>query len=153
MQIASAAGALKVDERENLSLVMSSKYHFENEKLMDHDSVAILPSKNSEVVDFNSKPRTALFQGRENDEPMAPQDTSTENSPISNMVIGLQFRAIYFDKKYGKNMDKFTSTGLSSNIYFRSVLLLDKKKKRAAKEICQYGDHARQDKGPPNLNT
>ena len=80
------------------------------------------------------------------DEPMAPQDTSTENSPISNMVIGLQFGAIYFDKKYGKNMDKFTSTGLSSNIYFRSVLLLDKKKKRAAKEICQYGDHARQDK-------
>ena len=87
------------------------------------------------------------------DEPMAPQDTSTENSPISNMVIGLQFGAIYFDKKYGKNMDKFTSMGLSSNIYFRSVLLLDKKKKRAAKEICQYGDHARQDKGPPNLNT
>ena len=84
---------------------------------------------------------------------MAPQDTSTENSPISNMVIGLQFGAIYFDEKYGKNMDKFTSTGLSSNIYFRSVLLLDKKKKRAAKEICQYGDHARQDKGPPNLNT
>ena len=61
MQIASTAGALKVGERQNLSLVMSSKYPFENERLMDHDSVAILPSKSSEVVDFNSKPRTALF--------------------------------------------------------------------------------------------
>jgi hypothetical protein len=84
MQIASAADALKVGERENLSLVMSSKYPFENETLMDHDSVPILASKSSEVVDFNSKPRTALFQGGENDEPMAGQINSGSNSLNEN---------------------------------------------------------------------
>ena len=108
-----------------------------------------------------SKPRTALFQGGEDDEPIAPQDVhgdmSNDNSNIAvgNSLIsyGLQFGAIYFDEKYGKNMEKFTSAGLSSNIFFRGALLLGKEKKRAAKEICQYGDHARGNKGPPNLNT
>jgi hypothetical protein len=33
---------------------------------------------------------------------------------------------------------------------FRGILLLGKEKKRAAKEICQYGDHAHRNKGPPN---
>ena len=108
-----------------------------------------------------SKPRTALFQEGEDDEPIAPQDVhgdmSNDNSNIAagNSLIssGLQFEAIYFDEKYGKNMEKFTSAGLSSNIFFRGALLLGKEKKRAAKEICQYGDHARGNKGPPNLNT
>uniref|UniRef100_A0A0D3GG33 Uncharacterized protein n=1 Tax=Oryza barthii TaxID=65489 RepID=A0A0D3GG33_9ORYZ len=61
--------------------------------------------------------------------------------------------AIYFDEKYVKNLEKFTSTGLSSNIFFRGALLLGKGKKRTAKEICQYGDHARGNKEPLNLNT
>ena len=68
-EIASAAGALKVDG-ENLSLVMSSKYPFEKE-LMDHDSVVIPTDKSQDVLDITSKPSTALFQGREDDEPMA----------------------------------------------------------------------------------
>jgi hypothetical protein len=82
---------------------------------------------------------------------------SSNNSNIAagNSLIssGLQFGAIYFDEKYGKNMEKFTSPGLSSNIFFRSILFLGKGKKRAANEICQYGDHARGNKGSPNLNT
>jgi len=78
----------------------------------------------------------ALFQGGEDDEPIAPQDVhgdmSSDNSNIaaSNSLIssGLQFGAIYFDEKYGKNMVKFTSAGLSSNIFFRGALLLGKEK-------------------------
>ena len=50
------------------------------------------------------------------DEPMAPQDTSTENSPISNMVF---------------------------------YCLIKRRKGRPRKYV---GNHARQDKGPPNLN-
>jgi hypothetical protein len=119
MQIASAAGALKVHERENSSLDMSGKYLFNNETLVDHNSVVILTDKSQDVFDITSKPRTALFQGREDDEPMAPQNKFMENSsPISNMVIGLKFGAINFDEKYSKNMDKFTTIGLSSNIMF-----------------------------------
>ena len=129
MQIASAADALKVGERENLSLVMSSKYPFENETLMDHDSVPILASKSSEVVDFNSKPRTALFQGSEDDEPMAPQIIhACKSGIISNMITGvpldlsrLKFGAIHFVEKYSNSMAKFTSMGLSSNIIFRGA--------------------------------
>jgi hypothetical protein len=80
------------------------------------------------------------------DEPIASQDVhvamSSDNSNIAagNSLIssGLQFEAIYFDEKYGKNMEKFTSAGLSSNIFFRGILLLGKEKKRVAKEICQW---------------
>jgi hypothetical protein len=51
-------------------------------------------------------------------------------------------------------MEKFTSAGLSSNIFFSGALLLGEGKKRTAKEIvCQYGDHARGIKEPLNLNT
>jgi hypothetical protein len=46
---------------------------------------------------------------------MAHQNISTE---IPNIVIGLKFGAIIFDEKYSKNMDKFTTVGLSSNIVF-----------------------------------
>jgi hypothetical protein len=65
----------------------------------------------------------------------------------------LKIGAFIFNEKHMTNMEKFNSGGLSSSTLFRGALLLEKKKKRAAKQICQYGDHARQDKGPPNLNT
>jgi hypothetical protein len=75
-EIVSAAGALKVDEGENLSLVMSSKYPFKNETMMDHDSVVIPTDKiTQDVLDITSKPRAALFQGREDDEPLAHRDS------------------------------------------------------------------------------
>jgi hypothetical protein len=69
----------------------------------------------SEVREFESKPRMALFKEGEDDEPMAPHSISTK---ISNVVIGLKFGAIIFYEKYCKNMDKFTTVGLSSNIIF-----------------------------------
>ena len=72
-EIASAAGTLKVGEGENLSLVMSSKYPFKNETLMDHDSVFIPIDKSQVESDITSKPRTALFRERENDESMGHQ--------------------------------------------------------------------------------
>jgi hypothetical protein len=59
---------------------------------------------------------------------MASQSIYLENSsPISNMVIGLQFRAIIFNEKYSENLGKFTSAGLSSNIFFGGALLFGKK--------------------------
>jgi hypothetical protein len=97
------------------------------------------------------KPRTALFKEGEDDEPIASQNISTENySPIPNMVIGLQFGAIIFDEKYSENLGKFTSAGLSSNIFFRGALLFGKKENKDGKHICLYGDLARGDKGLDN---
>jgi hypothetical protein len=46
-----------------------------------------------EDVRMKPKPRTTLFREREDDKPMAPHNISTK---ISNMVIGLKFRAIIF---------------------------------------------------------
>ena len=78
-------------------------------------------------------------------EPIAPSDCHgdipRDNSNIaagnSLMSSGLQFEAIYFDEKCGKNMEKFTSTGLSSNIFFRGVNFLKKteEKKQSGKYI------------------
>jgi hypothetical protein len=75
---------------------------------------------------------TALSKEGEDDEPMAHQNIPIENScVVSNIAAGnclissgLQFGTIYFDEKYGKNMKKFTSAGLSSNIIFIGATLL-----------------------------
>jgi len=82
---------------------------------------------------------------RDVDEPIAPHDghgdMPSDNSNIAdgNSLIssGLQFGAIYFDEKYGNNMEKFTSTGLSSNIFFRGVNFRKKteEKKQSGKYI------------------
>ena len=74
----------------------------------------IITAEMRKTLKNNPKPRTALFQGGEDDEPIAPQDVhgdmSSDNSNIAagNSLIssGLQFGAIYFDEKYGKNMEK-----------------------------------------------
>jgi len=68
---------------------------------------------------------------------MAPQNISTENSsPISNMVIGLKFGGIIFYEKYRKNMDKFTTVGLSSNIIFGGATFMKGEKMKPRK--CIY---------------
>jgi hypothetical protein len=95
----------------------------------------VLTYKSIEVFDSTSKPRLALLHGGEDDEPIAPQDVhgdmSSDNSNIAagNSLVssGLQFGAIYFNKKYSKNMEKFTSAGLSSNIIFRGALFVWKR--------------------------
>jgi hypothetical protein len=92
-----------------------------------------------------SKPRTALFQGREDDEPRTHQDiyadksSSNLNIAASNSLIssGLRFGTIYFDVKYDKNTEKFTSTGLSSNMIFRG-LNFHKKKEEKKERIYIY---------------
>ena len=67
---------------------------------------------------------------------MAPQNMSMGNSSsISNMETGIKFGAILFDEKYGKNMEKFTSASLSSNILFRGV---NCHKKREEKKERKY---------------
>ena len=77
-----------------------------------------------EAPKYIPKPRTALFQGSEDDEPMAPQIIhACKSGIISNMITGvpldlshLKFGAIHFVEKYSNSMAKFTSMGLSSNI-------------------------------------
>jgi len=98
-------------------------------------------------VEITPKPRTALFQGGENDEPIAPQDgqgdMSSDNSNIAagNSLISsdLQFGAILFDEKYGKNMEKFTSAGLSSNILFRGVNCHNKEEEKKKRKYIYIG--------------
>jgi hypothetical protein len=78
---------------------------------------------------------------------MAPQGIRTvKSSIISNMVTddyfklsGLKFGDFIFDKKYSKNMDKFTTGGLSSNILFRDVLLFGKEDKRKPRKYISIG--------------
>ena len=66
-----------------------------------------------EAPKYIPKPRTTLFQGRENDEPRAPQNTSTENSsPILNVVIGLKFRAIIFMRNIASERIKMSKRGV-----------------------------------------
>jgi len=90
-------------------------------------------------------PTRSIWEIRSSDEPIAPHeghgDMPSDNSNIaaSSSLIssGLQFGAIYFDEKYGNNMEKFTSTGLSSNIFFRGVNFHKKteEKKQSGKYI------------------
>ena len=96
----------------------------------------IIDTKMKKPIELMPKPRTALFRGGEDDEPMARQISSVGNSSsISNMETGIKFGAILFDEKYGKNMEKFTSAGLSSNILFRGV---NCHKKREEKKERKY---------------
>jgi hypothetical protein len=86
------------------------------------------------TVDAGSKPRTALFQGSENDEPMTIQNIHAENFVIgSNMatsisyVSPIQFGAFICDGKYRKKDDLFTATGLLSKIYFGDATLFKRR--------------------------
>ena len=100
----------------------------------------IIDTKMKKPVELMPKPRTALFQGGEDDEPMARQISSVGNSSsISNMEIGLKFGAILFDEKYGKNMEKFTSSGLSSNILFRGVNCRKKEEEKKKRKYIYIG--------------
>jgi len=96
-----------------------------------------------EAPKYIPKPRTALFQGSEDDEPMAPQIIhACKSGIISNMITGvpldlsrLKFGAINFDEKYSKNMDKITRADLSSNIICSGV---NCHKKREEKKERKY---------------
>ena len=75
---------------------------------------------------------------RVGDEFIAPQDVhedlSTNNSDVaaSNSLISsdLNFGTIIFKNKYTVDMEKFTTAGLSSKIFYRGALLLRGKKKK-----------------------
>ena len=68
---------------------------------------------------------------------------SSDNSNIaaSNSLISsdLQFGSILFDEKYGKNMEKFTSAGLSSNILFRWVNCHKKEEEKKKRKYIYIG--------------
>ena len=68
---------------------------------------------------------------------------SSANSNIAagNSLISsdLQFGAILFDEKYGKNMEKFTSAGLSSNILFRGVNCHNKEEETKKRKYIYIG--------------
>ena len=72
------------------------------------------------------------------DESIAPQDVhgdlSSNNSNIAtgNSLIssGLKFGTIIFKDKYIVDMEKFTTVGLSSKIFYKDVLLLRGKEEK-----------------------
>ena len=78
---------------------------------------------------------------------MAPQIIhACKSGIISNMITGvpldlsrLKFGAILFDEKYGKNMEKFTSAGLSSNILFRGVNCHKKEEEKKKRKYIYIG--------------
>ena len=63
-----------------------------------------------------------------------PSDNSNIAASSSLISSGLQFGAIYLDEKYGNNMEKFTSTGLSSNIFLEELIFTRKRKKRSSQK-------------------
>ena len=88
----------------------------------------IIFTKMKKPVEIMPKPRTALFQGREDDEPMAPQDVADKSNVLSNIAASnylkssdVKFGALFLNEKYIANMEKFTVAGLSSPISFTSA--------------------------------
>ena len=79
------------------------------------------------------------------DESIAPQDVHGDlssnnlNVAAGNSLIsfGLKFGAIIFKDKYIMDMEKFTTVGLSSKIFYRGALLLrgNEKKMKPTKYI------------------
>jgi hypothetical protein len=69
-----------------LSDVMSRKYSFVGCKFkVDHHKAAAVHKRN--FLNTHSKPRTALFQGGEDDEPITPHIISTPNSCVISMLL------------------------------------------------------------------
>ena len=118
-------------------LVDCGSYHneFEIVKNVDHVSISTKVIAASIILDpvkqdygrAISKPRTALFQGREDDEPMAPQDVADKSNVLSNIAAGnylkssdVKFGALFLNEKYIANMEKFIVAG-SSPISFTSA--------------------------------
>ena len=72
------------------------------------------------------------------DESIASQDVhgdlSSNNSNVaagnSLILSGLKFRTIIFKDKYIVDMEKFTTAGLSSKIFYRDALLLHGKEEK-----------------------
>uniref|UniRef100_A0A0D3GNY7 Uncharacterized protein n=1 Tax=Oryza barthii TaxID=65489 RepID=A0A0D3GNY7_9ORYZ len=90
-------------------------------------NVALESEAKVEDVKYKSKPRTALFQGREGDEPMTHQDVHGDMTSDNSII------------KYGKIMEKFTSAGLSSNIFFRGVNFHKKREEKKQRKYIQIG--------------
>jgi len=68
---------------------------------------------------------------------------SSDNSNItannSLILSGLKFGDFIFDEKYSENMDRFTTAGLSSNIYFGGALLFAKEEKSKQEKHVSIG--------------
>ena len=80
-------------------------------------------------------------------ESIAPQDihgglsSNNSNAAAGNLLIssGLKFRTIIFKDKYIVDIEKFTTAGLLSKIFYRGALLLrGKEEKNKANKIHQY---------------
>ena len=136
IHFSSLADEKKEKDKKNIAAIMSC-----NNKV-----TKVVPIKHANAKNM-PKSRTTLIQGGENDEPIAPQDgqgdMSSDNSNIAagNSLISsdLQFGAILFDEKYGKNMEKFTSAGLSSNILFRGVNCHNKEEEKKKRKYIYIG--------------
>jgi hypothetical protein len=82
----------------------------------------IIIARTEDSANDTSKPRTALFQGREDDEPMAPKDNILEDLLAKDMKgpSFLIFGGFSSNEKYIKKAKKiFTSSGLLSTISFK----------------------------------
>ena len=129
-------------------LLKPSAIHFgsfaDEKKEKDKNNIAAIMSCNNRVrkvnplMNYNTenmpKPRTALFQGSENDEPMTIQNIHAEKSIIgSNMatsisyVSPIKFGAFICDGKYRKKDYSFPATGLLSKIYLGDAPLFKRK--------------------------
>jgi hypothetical protein len=62
---------------------------FKGADLLDKDSNTFAANKNLEVLDIDSKSRTALFQDGENDESKTPQNISADDDNKNHLIIQL----------------------------------------------------------------
>ena len=82
MHIGSFVVVLKELKEDNLSMALPSKYASKADDLKAKDNNIFDASKSKEVSNIHSKSRMALFQGGEDDEPMAPQIIPASNPKV-----------------------------------------------------------------------
>jgi hypothetical protein len=102
----------------------------------------------SDLIDISSKPRTALIQGRRDDETMAPHIDHSKysqlypNTPADNYLktSSIRFGSAQFEENMSKGVNQiFTNVCLSSKLSFGSIHMFKKREEKMKKQYIRIG--------------
>jgi hypothetical protein len=102
----------------------------------------------SDLINISSKPRTALIQGRRDDETMTPHIDHSKYSQLSpNMpadnylkTSSIRFGSAQFEENMSKGVGQiFTNVGLSSKLSFGSIHIFMKREEKMKKQYIRIG--------------